>query len=115
MAQRTEIIVTDDLSGDTLADGQGETVAFALDNVSYEIDLSKENADTLRDDFKRYVEAARKVGRATSPKSRTAARGTGSSGVDLAAVRTWARENDIEVSDRGRVAASVIDAYQAAL
>lgn len=113
MAQRTQVILVDDLTGDVLPDGQGQTVSFGLDGANYEIDLNKDNADTLRGDLKRYVDAARKVGRATATKPRTA-RGTSSSGVDLAAVRTWARENGHEVSERGRVAASVLEAYEAA-
>lgn len=39
---------------------------------------------------------------------------TPSGGIDLAEVRAWARANDVPVSQRGRVAAGVIDAYAAA-
>lgn len=112
MAQRTEVILVDDLSGDTLPDGQGQTVSFGLDDVAYEIDLNKDNADALREELKRYVQAARKVGRSTS-KPRATVR-TSAPSVDLAAVRTWARENGHDVSERGRVAATVLAAYEAA-
>jgi hypothetical protein len=45
--------------------------------------------------------------RKTSGKASTAGRG------DFAAIRQWAKANGLEVSERGRVAASVIDAYNA--
>ena len=44
MAQKTVVLLSDDLDGGT-AD---ETVTFALDGVSYEIDLSAANAAMLR-------------------------------------------------------------------
>ncbi|MBQ9918656.1 MAG: Lsr2 family protein, partial [Microbacterium sp.] len=37
-----------------------------------------------------------------------------SSDIDLAAVREWARANGHTVSDRGRIPASVLEAYGAA-
>lgn len=33
---------------------------------------------------------------------------------DTGAIRTWARENGHEVSERGRIPASVVEAYDAA-
>jgi hypothetical protein len=109
VAQRTQIIFVDDLSGETLPDGQGQTVTFSLDGTSYEIDLNRDNADKLREDLKRYVTAARKVGRQSSPGRRTA-----STRQDTAAVRVWAKANGHEVSERGRIPSAVIAAYEAA-
>ena len=109
MAQTTRVLIVDDLDGNELPEGQGQTVRFGLDGVSYEIDLSKENADALRKDLKRYAGAGRKLGRQQSTPSRTT-----SSRQDSSAIRTWARENGHEVSERGRIPASVIEAYQAA-
>ncbi|MBN9376412.1 MAG: Lsr2 family protein, partial [Cellulomonas sp.] len=40
MAQKVQVLLVDDLDGGT-AD---ETVTFALDGISYEIDLTTENA-----------------------------------------------------------------------
>lgn len=45
MAQKVQVVLTDDLDGGD-AD---ETVQFALDGVSYEIDLSTANAEALRE------------------------------------------------------------------
>ena len=47
MAQRIQVILIDDITGGDAS----ETVNFALDNVSYEIDLSADNAAKLRADF----------------------------------------------------------------
>lgn len=57
MAQRTRVVLLDDLDGGPAA----ETVSFALDGVGYEIDLSEEHAAQLRDDLARWVGHARRV------------------------------------------------------
>uniref|UniRef100_UPI002590A86C histone-like nucleoid-structuring protein Lsr2 n=1 Tax=uncultured Curtobacterium sp. TaxID=331964 RepID=UPI002590A86C len=77
MAQKVTTHLVDDLSGDVIEDGQGRTVQFAFDGSSYEIDLTDDNADNLREAFSDYIAAARKVaGRGTrtssaSPTSKT--------------------------------------------
>lgn len=106
MAQRTTIVLIDDIDGGDAA----ETITFALDGVTYEIDLSEENAAALRDDFARWVGAARRSGGRRQAGRRPAA-GRRS---DLNAVRAWGRENGFEVSDRGRVSAKLQEAYDAA-
>jgi hypothetical protein len=58
MAKTVIVKLTDDLDG---ADAD-ETVTFALDGRSYEIDLSSANAARLRDAFKPFVEKARPNG-----------------------------------------------------
>ena len=111
MARKTTIVLEDDLTGQVLEDGHGETVAFALDGQTYEIDLSADNTEQMRADLGRYVDAARKVSssRGGAPGRRG---GTGGSAVsgrkDTGAIRTWARENGYEVSERGRVSSSVV-------
>ena len=45
MAQQVQVVLVDDLDGGKAA----ETVSFALDGVSYEIDLSAKNAAKLRE------------------------------------------------------------------
>jgi hypothetical protein len=59
MAKTVIVKLTDDLDGGD-AD---ETVLFALDGRSYEIDVSSANASRIRDAFKPFIEKARpKVG-----------------------------------------------------
>jgi hypothetical protein len=58
MAQRVQVLLVDDIDGGNAA----ETVSFALDGVSYEIDLSEANAQKLRDDLASWVGHARRAG-----------------------------------------------------
>jgi hypothetical protein len=115
MARKVQVILSDDLDENVSAD---ETVSFALDGTTYEIDLSDKNAKELRDVFSRYVSAARKVGRGGGRASGAGrSRATGGGRMDreqAGAIRDWARKNGHAVSDRGRIPASVVDAYEAA-
>lgn len=90
-------------------------MSFSLDGVSYEIDLSDSHAQELREKLAPWITAARKTGTAAGAARSGARRGRRSaSRSDLAAVRAWAEENSIAVSARGRVAQSVLAAYDAA-
>lgn len=97
---------TDDLDGSTAA----QTVQFGWDGTHYEIDLSRANNRAFERTMKPYLEAGRIV-RAT--RGRTSTRGKSSVKHDLSAVRAWAKSNGYDVSDRGRVARSVVEAYGA--
>ncbi len=108
MAKRTitTIELTDDVDG-----GKAErTIAFGYDGANYEIDLSKKNATAFEKMMRPYVDAARKVGRGGVRRGRRAS----APARDLSAVREWARANGHAVSDRGRVPAAVLEAYDSA-
>jgi len=108
MAQRVSIVLEDDIDG-SVAD---ETVTFALDGVTYEIDLNGKNAGALRDALAPYVgHARRSAGRRASGRP---AGGRASGKRDLGDVREWARSNGHKVSDRGRISAEVQAAYDKA-
>ena len=104
MAQRVTVEMTDDIDGTQAA----ETIAFGVDGTAYEIDLSKKNAAKMRRAFGRYIEHAGKaaVGRRTGRPRRD--RHVSS------AVREWAKQQGIEVSERGRIPASVVSLYEQA-
>lgn len=104
MAQKIIYQLVDDLDGQVLNPGEGETVRFAVDGKSYEIDLSGAHAEQLRAALQPFISAGRRVGAAPKPGRRR------SSG-DLDAVRAWARENGLSVSDRGRVPRQVMEQY----
>ena len=110
MAQKTFVQLVDDLDGMPIADGEGRTVAFALNGTSYEIDLSDAHAEELTDALAPYVSAGRKTGRKTSSGSA----GPKSNPAELQKIREWARSNGHDVSDRGRVSGTIRDAYDAA-
>ena len=116
MAQQTTVRFIDDLDG---SDAVG-TVTFALDNRSYEIDLSDENTDKLHEALAPFIEHGRKAGgrsggrgrtRGQAPMTETPAR---SNREETHAIREWARQNGHQVSDRGRIPKSVMEAYKAA-
>ncbi|ACZ23091.1 hypothetical protein Sked_31950 [Sanguibacter keddieii DSM 10542] len=109
MAQKVQVILVDDLDGGT-AD---ETVTFSLDGVSYEIDLSTDNASAFRDSLASWVGHARKVGRsAARPAKRSARQPSG--GTSPNDIREWARANGHTVNERGRISAEIKAAYEAA-
>jgi hypothetical protein len=118
MARKVQVILSDDLDEGHPAD---ETVNFSLDSTNYEIDLSEQNASKLREAFSRYVQAARKVGRSSDRASgggRSRSTGGGGGGrmnrEQAGAIRDWARKNGHTVSDRGRIPATIVEAYEAA-
>ena len=117
MARRIVHQLVDDLDGSLLEVGEGETVLFSLDGVAYEIDLTDENAAALRGALERYINAARTVSSARAASGAASGGGrrrrrTGQQ--DYSQVREWAKKNGYQVSDRGRVPASVLEAYDAA-
>ena len=104
MAQRVTVVMTDDIDGTEAA----ETIAFRVDGTAYEIDLSTSNAAKMRQAFGRYVEHARKA---------TGGRRAGRPRRDRhfsSAVREWAKQQGIQVSERGRIPASVVSQYEEA-
>jgi hypothetical protein len=106
MARKTAIITEDDLDGGP-AD---ETVRFGFGGIDYEIDLNSTNARTLRERLAPFVDHARRsrVGTSRLPRRTVSARERGR------AIRAWARDHGIEVSQRGRLPASVIERYRSA-
>jgi hypothetical protein len=112
VAQKIQTLFIDDLDGSE-ADG---TVRFGLDGAEYEIDLSADHAQQLRDALARYVGAARRVG-GSSRRSSAPARGgrrAAGSGLNSTEVREWAKAQGIEVKDRGRVPAELVAKFRAA-
>ena len=103
MAQRVVVTLSDDLDGGVAE----ETVSFALDGKSYEIDLSAENAEKLRAALGPYVQAGRKQARAALAK---APRRT-EIAPDPATVRAWAQSRGIDLPARGRLPKHVYEAF----
>lgn len=106
MVQKITVELTDDTDGSP-AD---ETVTFALDGTTYEIDLSTAHASTIRADLSTWIAAARKAPKTHQPRQTKPAR----SAADTTAIRDWARQNGLAVSDRGRISGQVAAAYAAA-
>jgi hypothetical protein len=111
MAQKVTVELVDDVDG--TASDDITTVSFALDGVSYEIDLSGRNAKKLRNTFADVVAAGRRVGgrvkRHTAPTVRPAANRE-----QTKAIRDWARQNGFDLAERGRIPATVLAAFDEA-
>jgi hypothetical protein len=113
LARTTIVQLTDDIDdidGSTAA----ETVRFAVDGRSYEIDLSTEHADNLRQSLAQFVTAARSTGRVNARVGHVRVRQGRPSGAGSSAVRAWAKENGVPVSDRGRIPEDVLAQYTSA-
>jgi hypothetical protein len=113
VAQKIQVLLLDDLDG-----GQAtETVTFGLDGDTFEIDLSDSNAAKLRESLAGFVGAARKVARTGSrPVGRPRSGRTGRASMDreqAAAIRSWAKKEGLQVSDRGRIPANIVEKYNA--
>lgn len=91
------------------------TLDFALDGTGYEIDLTGQEADGLRGVLADYVSHARKATSGKAPAGKaTRISGTRTTSADKEqnqAIRGWARKNGSQVSERGRIPAGVIAAY----
>jgi hypothetical protein len=112
MAKQIITVLTDDLDG-----GDADrTIEFGLDGVNYTIDLSEKNAGKLRKALDPYLTVASRAGRAGG-NGRIASRGaTAPSRTNRdqnQAIREWATKNGYEVSERGRIPASIVEAFHA--
>lgn len=107
MAQKVQVVLVDDIDGSTAT----ETVSFSLDGTSYEVDLNEAHAAELREALSPWISAGRRTSqRRTASKARKAQ----ASGSDAAAIRAWAKANHVAVPERGRIPATVREAYAAA-
>ena len=105
MAQKIQTLFIDDIDG---SEAEG-TVRFGLDGAEYEIDLSVAHSEEIHKVLAPYVTHARKAGgnRRVTPRGRRNA-----TGVDNHKVREWARETGIEIKERGRVPADIVEKYR---
>ena len=107
MAQQIQTLFIDDIDGGP-AEG---TVRFGLDGTDYEIDLSTAHSEDLHKALAGYVTHARKAG----GTARRGPRGRRSdSALDTRKVREWAKAQGIDIKERGRVPAEVIERYKTA-
>lgn len=118
MARKTIVQLVDDVDGSTIKDGQGETVEFGIGGDLYKIDLSNKHANELHEQLEFWIQHAEKISGSKKRKSRgpaaTKTSGAAAANVEPGAVRTWAADQGIEVSSRGRVPQTIIDQYLAA-
>src|SRR3954467_10151846 len=110
MAKQIVTLLTDDIDGSE-AD---RTVEFGLDGVNYTIDLSERNAGKLRKALAPYLAAASRLGRSSAgriPARGTAAAPSRANRDQNQAIREWATSNGYDVSERGRIPGSIVEAF----
>ena len=107
MKKTTKIVeVVDDFDGSP-AD---QTVRFAFNGASYEIDLSREHFEDFAEAIQPYIKAGRKTG---STRRRGNA-GNPTQRLENAKIRAWAQGEGLDVSDRGRIPTPIVEAYRKA-
>lgn len=112
MAQQTIVRLVDDLDGSEAV----ETIAFAIDGKTYEIDLNADHAKALRENLADHIAVARNGSRKGSGATFTALGKRSRTAADTEqtrAIRQWARQNGHQVSDKGRISAKVQEAFHA--
>ncbi|MGD9988393.1 histone-like nucleoid-structuring protein Lsr2 [Pseudonocardia sp.] len=105
MAKQTTVTLVDDLDGSEAA----EQVEFALDGKTYEIDLSSANVKRLRAALDPFINAAR---RSPSRRSGPGPARASSDREQNQAVREWALQQGMKISERGRIPTNVLEAYR---
>lgn len=69
--QRTVTVLVDDLHGQELAPDEGRTVTLSLDGVTFEVDLTNDDAQALQEALQPYMDAGRRLSRKGTPYTRT--------------------------------------------
>lgn len=117
MAQR--VLLVCDLHDEDDEETGAETILFSLDGSSYEIDLCEEHSEELREALAHYVGAARRGGSGATTTGSRRRRSRPAAAAETPRERTqdmrsWAREQGHQVSERGRVPGWIVSAYEAA-
>ena len=115
MARKVQTQLIDDLDGSPAA----ETITFALDAKSYEIDLNETHALELRAALAPYIAVAARLGSRSvinpiEPRADKLRKSGKPSKRAAQSVRDWARSQGIEVGDKGRLSADLLARYEAA-
>ncbi|MGY6658558.1 histone-like nucleoid-structuring protein Lsr2 [Amycolatopsis sp. TRM77291] len=115
MAQKVSVQIIDDIDGGEAT----QTVPFALDGVTYEIDLSDDNAGALREELERFIDASRRVGGrkvkvATGQSTVASGTATPTDRERNQQVRAWASANGYAIAERGRIPKEIYEAFDSA-
>lgn len=111
MARVESVQLVDDLDGGVAE----ETVSFSLGGAHWEIDLTAAHAAELRAALAPFVDAARRASGGSrggrNLPGRAPAAASGATRRQTAEIRRWALANGFELSERGRIPNSVVEAY----
>jgi hypothetical protein len=110
VAKQTTVTLVDDLDG-SVAD---EQVEFAFEGKSYEIDLSSANSARLREALAPFVSAARRTSGRRRSGATVATSRPSTDREQNQAIREWAQQQGMKISERGRIPSNVLEAYHKA-
>jgi hypothetical protein len=109
VAQKVSVTYACDFDEKEIPAGQHRARKFSLDGRDYEIDLCVKHSQKFDEAVGRFADHARRAsGRPGRAKRRTTAHRQRS-----ANIRAWAKDSGIDVSDRGRIPAEVVNRYEA--
>lgn len=107
---KTFIEITDDLTGEQVAEDQAVTVSLSYEGKDFKLDLSTDSAKKLDEALAPFLTRAKPQMKTRFPRSgvEKAQRN------DLKKIREWAAKNGYEVAPRGVIKKEVLDAYDKA-
>jgi hypothetical protein len=111
VATKTVTTLVDDIDGST---DDVLTCAFGLGDASFEIDLNAAHREELESVLAKFVAVARPVGTGRPARTRRAEPAGRVDRDHSHAIRLWAKDNGFEVSERGRISKTIVEAYEAA-
>ena len=110
MAKKEIVQVIDDIDGKVL--DEYETVRWSLDGRTYEFDTSSKHAQQFRDSLSKYLAVSRSTSRGAAKRSASVS--SSRNKAQTKAIREWAIGEGYDVSDRGRIPHTVVEAFEAA-
>lgn len=105
--------MVDDLTGETIEENEAETIRFAWNGEHRIIDLNKQHAAEMRKAIDPYLSNSRRVdtaGKARAPRTTSPADDMD----ERRKIRDWAKRAGKHVSDRGKISADIVEAYEKA-
>lgn len=104
MSKRQMDVLVDDLDGTIIMEGEGRTVPISVDGRTVELDLTNDHIKELEESLAKFIGPVQPASNGYTPAPRNSSQ-------DLSVVREWARKNGHNVSARGRIPFSVMDAF----
>ena len=114
MARREITQYFDDLDNAPLSDSEVNIIRFSIDGAHYVLDLSEENAAAFRAALDPWIAAAQVAPSTQKAPARQSNASTAAKRERSRAIREWARANGHDVSDRGKISATILEAYESA-
>ena len=114
MAEIQTTTLIDDLTGKPLDTESAHRIHFSVEGKTYRLDVDQKGADKFSAALEQFVEAATKVTGGTVKRAASPVRRSAANSGEQTKMREWAKANGYAVAERGRIPASIQEAYAAA-